>query len=56
MIAEGVGRTFPSPRGVQLHSYGWTGVAAGADTVNVLRVRPTSLGRPVDDARRTPDR
>jgi hypothetical protein len=54
--AEGVDRTFPSLRGVQLHSFGWTGVAAGADTVNVLWVRPTSLGWRVDDARRTPDR
>jgi hypothetical protein len=42
--ADGVFRTFPSLRQQQLHSFGWRMLTVGTDTVNVIWVRPTSLG------------
>jgi len=47
--AYGIFRTFPSLHEQQLHSFGWSRVAAGADTVQVIWVRPTSLGWKLSD-------
>jgi hypothetical protein len=47
--ASGVYRTFLSLHEAQLHSFGWRVLPAGADSVNVIWVRPTSLGWKLSD-------